>query len=143
MMISTRGRYALRVIVDLAEHFSGEYIPLKEVAARQEISQKYLEGIMVTLSKAGIVEGAHGKGGGYRLNRPPEDYRIGDILRVTEESLAPVACLESGAAPCSRAENCRTLSMWKKLDTMITGFFDGITVRDLMQGDDDAGSYVI
>ena len=83
MMISTRGRYALRVIVDLAEHFSGEYIPLKEVAARQEISQKYLEGIMVTLSKAGIVEGAHGKGGGYRLNRPPEDYRIGDILRVT------------------------------------------------------------
>lgn len=143
MMISTRGRYALRVIVDLAEHFSGEYIPLKEVAARQEISQKYLEGIMVTLSKAGIVEGAHGKGGGYRLNRPPEDYRIGDILRVTEESLAPVACLENGTAPCSRAENCRTLAMWKKLDTMITGFFDGITVRDLMQGDDDAGSYVI
>ena len=98
---------------------------------------------MVTLSKAGIVEGAHGKGGGYRLNRPPEDYRIGDILRVTEESLAPVACLENDAAPCSRAESCRTLAMWKKLDTMIAGFFDGITVRDLMQGDDDAGSYVI
>ena len=143
MMISTRGRYARRVIIDLAEHYNGEYIPLKETAARQEISQKYLEGIMVTLSKAGLVEGAHGKGGGYRLNRAPEDYSVGDILRVTECSLAPVACLEDGAAPCSRAESCRTLGMWKDLYDMINNFFDGITIADLMNSDESAGMYVI
>ena len=143
MMISTRGRYALRVLTDLAEHDSGEYIPLKEVADRQEISQKYLEGIMAALSKAGMIDGAHGKGGGYRLNKPAEDYTVLDILRVTEGSLAPVACLERGAAPCPRAEACRTLDMWKKLDKMITDFFGGVTIADLAGGGDDAGSYVI
>ena len=142
-MISTRGRYALRVMIDLAEHENGEYIPLKEVAARQEISQKYTEGIMVTLSKAGLVDGAHGKGGGYRLVKSPDEYRIGDILRVTEGSLSPVACLEEGAPPCSRAENCRTLDMWTRLDRLINDFFNGITVADLMRGDDDVGTYVI
>lgn len=142
-MISTRGRYALRVLTDLAEHDSGEYIPLKEVAARQEISQKYLEGIMVMLSKAGLIDGAHGKGGGYRLIKPAEDYSVGDILRVTEGSLAPVACLESGAEPCHRSESCRTLGMWKKLDRMISEFFDGITIADLAGQDEDVGNYVI
>jgi Rrf2 family iron-sulfur cluster assembly transcriptional regulator len=142
MMISTRGRYALRVITDLAEHGGGEYIPLKEVADRQDISQKYLEGIMVSLSKAGLVESAHGKGGGYRLVGPPEEYRVGDILRATEGSLAPVSCLEDGAAACPRAAECRTLPMWKKLYATINEFFDGMTVADLMKKP-DGGDYVI
>ena len=142
MMISTRGRYALRVMTDLAEHEGGDYIPLKEVADRQDISQKYLESIMVSLSKAGLVEGAHGKGGGYRLNRAPDKYRVGDILRVTEGSLAPVACLECGAQPCPRAAECRTRPMWEKLDTLIGNFFDGITIADLMGGP-SGGEYVI
>lgn len=141
-MISTRGRYAIRVMVDLAEHADGGYTPLKEVAARQEISQKYLEAIMTSLSKAGLVEGAHGKGGGYRLCRPPEDYRISDILKHTEGSMAPVACLEQGAKPCPRAADCRTLPMWKKLDRLLGDFFHGITVADLMYRE-DGGDYVI
>ena len=142
MMISTKGRYALRVMTDLAEHANGTFIPLKEVAARQEISQKYLESIMVSLSKGGMVEGVHGKGGGYRLTRAPEDYRVGDILRLTEGTLAPVACLEKGAAPCHRAPECRTLPMWQKLDAMINSYFDGITIADLA-GTDNGGDYII
>ena len=142
MMISTRGRYALRVMIDLAEHNNGEYTPLKEVAERQEISQKYMEGIMASLSKAGFVEGAHGKGGGYRLSRTPDDYPVGDILRQTEGSLAPVACLEADAKPCERAAECRTLKMWTKLDKLINDFFDGVTIADLMS-QRDGGDYVI
>ena len=142
MMISTKGRYALRVMTDLAEHGGGEYIPLKEVAERQDISQKYLESIMVNLSRAGLVESAHGKGGGYRLVRAPEEYRVGDILRATEGSLAPVSCLEDGAPPCPRAAECRTLPMWEKLYAAINGFFDGMTVADLMKKP-DGGDYVI
>ena len=142
MMISTRGRYALRVMIDLAEHNNGEYTPLKEVAERQEISQKYMEGIMASLSKAGFVEGAHGKGGGYRLSRTPDDYPVGDILRLTEGSLAPVACLEVDAKPCERAAECRTLKMWTKLDKLINDFFDGVTIADLMS-QRDGGDYVI
>ncbi len=142
MMISTRGRYALRVMIDLAEHNNGEYTPLKEVAERQEISQKYMEGIMASLSKAGFVEGAHGKGGGYRLSRTPDDYPVGDILRLTEGSLAPVACLEADAKPCERAAECRTLKMWTKLDKLINDFFDGVTIADLMS-QRDGGDYVI
>ena len=131
MMISTRGRYALRVLIDLAERGQAEYTPLKEVAERQKLSQKYLEGIMVSLSKAGFVEGAHGKGGGYRLSRKPEEYKIGDILRVTEGSLAPVSCLECGAKPCERTSECRTLPMWTELDKMICSYLDGISIADL------------
>ncbi len=141
-MISTKGRYALRVMVDLAEHNNGGFIPLKEVAQRQEISQKYMEGIMGNLSKAGLVEGAHGKGGGYRLRRSPESYSVQEVLRLTETSLAPVACLEEGATPCSRAAQCRTLPMWKKLDQMINNFFSGITIADLMTRN-EGGDYVI
>ena len=133
MRISTRGRYALRVVIDLAEHGNGAYRPLKEVADRQEISLKYLEGIMASLSKAGLVDGVHGRGGGYRLSRPASDYTVGDILRLTEGSLAPVACLECGASPCARAERCCTLPMWEKLDGMIQDFFDGVTIADLME----------
>ena len=136
MLISTRGRYALRVLVDLAEQNKEEYTPLKEIAARQEISQKYIESIMTMLSKAGFVEGAHGKGGGYRLSRLPEEYKIGDVLRLTEGSLAPVSCLENGAVKCERAAQCRTLPMWTKLDSLINGYLDKISLADLMQKDD-------
>ena len=136
MLISTRGRYALRVLVDLAEQNKEEYTPLKEIAARQEISQKYIESIMTMLSKAGFVEGTHGKGGGYRLSRLPEEYKIGDVLRLTEGSLAPVSCLENGAVKCERAAQCRTLPMWTKLDSLINGYLDKISLADLMQKDD-------
>lgn len=133
MMISTKGRYALRVIIDLAEHYDGEYIPIKDVVKRQQVSQKYIERIMTMLSKAGFVEAVHGKGGGYKLNRSPDKYIVGDILRLTEGSLAPVACLECDASECERADGCRTLPMWQSLNDTITQFFDGITVADLMQ----------
>lgn len=132
-MISTRGRYALRVMIDLAEHGGGDFVPMKEVAARQEISLKYIERIMPLLTKENLVEGLHGKGGGYRLCRSPEDYSVGEILRITEGELAPVACLERGAKPCPRAAECRTLPMWKKYYAMTNEFFDGISVADLMK----------
>lgn len=140
-MISTRGRYALRVMIDLAEH-GGRYIPLKEIVERQDISQKYMESIMAELSKSGFVEGLHGKGGGYRLSRPPEAYRLGDILRLTEGTLSPVACLECGAPPCARAAECRTLPMWNGLHRVITDYLDGITLADLII-QSTAGNYVI
>ena len=144
MRISTRGRYALRVMIDLAEHNSGVYIPLKDIVARQEISQKYLEGIMTDLSKAGMVDGQHGKGGGYRLNRAPEDYSVGEILRITEGDLAPIACLEKDAGACARAQECKTLPMWRKLYAMINDFFDGVSIADLMLNEGNKGNdYVI
>ena len=142
MLISTRGRYALRVLVDLAEQNTSEYIPLKEIAVRQHISQKYSESIMTLLSKAGMVEGIHGKGGGYRLSREPADYKIGDVLRLTEGTLAPVSCLECGSDPCERADECRTLPMWQKYYEMTLSYFDSITIRDLMQVE-SGGDYVI
>ena len=130
-MISTRGRYALRVMIDLAEQGSETYTPLKEVAERQRISKKYIEAIMASLSKAGLVDAVHGKGGGYRLNKPAEEYTVGEILRVTEGDLAPVACLEHGAAPCEYAGECKTLPVWDKLNLMINGYLDGITLAEL------------
>lgn len=133
MMISTRGRYALRVLIDLAEHQNGSYIPMKEVADRQNISLKYLERIMPLLTKAKIVEGQHGKGGGYRLNDEPGRYRVGDILRLTEGNLAPVACLACDAKPCDRTAQCRTLAMWERFYVMTNDYFDGITIADLMR----------
>lgn len=133
MLISTRGRYALRVMIDLAENQKDGYIPLKDIAARQDISLKYIERILPVLAKNGLIEGVHGKGGGYRLTRLPPEYRVGDILRLTEGDLAPVACLECGASPCSRAAECRTLSMWKEFKQIIEEYFDGITVADLIK----------
>ena len=132
MMISTRGRYALRVMIDLAEHSNGGYIPMKEVAQRQEISLKYIERIVPVLTKSGCVEGVHGKGGGYRLTRPPEDYTVGEILRLAEGDLSPVACLQEGAKPCPRAAECRTLPMWQEYYDLTRRYFDGITLADLM-----------
>lgn len=133
MLISTKGRYALRVMIDLAEHQDSERTPLKEIAERQEISQKYIEAIMTLLSKKGLVDAVHGKGGGYMLNRKPEDYKIGEILRLTEGSLSPVACLEAGAAECPRKNNCRTLPLWTKLDELVEGYLDSISLADLMK----------
>ncbi len=133
MIVSTRGRYALRVLVDMAEHANDERIPLKEIAERQEISQKYIESIMTLLSKNGIVNGVHGKGGGYKLTKKPSEYKVGEILRITEGTLAPVVCLENDAKPCSREPNCRTLPMWTKLDNLIKNYLDSITIADLMK----------
>lgn len=133
MMISTRGRYALRVMIDLAEHAEAGYIPMKDVAERQKLSLKYLERILPVLSKNGLVEGVHGKGGGYKLTRAPAEYPVGDILRLTEGDLAPVACLACGAEPCEQVSVCRTHPMWDKLYRLINDFFDGITLAELMQ----------
>ena len=133
MMISSRGRYALRVMIDLAEHDDGAYIPMKEVAQRQDISLKYLEKILPQLVAAKLVEGQHGKGGGYRLTRAPENYPIGEILRLTEGDLAPVACLECGAEACKRTADCRTLPMWSELNRQINDYLDSVTIADLMK----------
>ena len=143
MMISTRGRYALRVMVDLAEHQTPGYLPLKEVAARQEISEKYLESIIKVLVRAGLLEGVRGKGGGYRLTRTPEQYTVGEILRLMEGSLSPVACLEQNPMQCTRAAHCRTLPMWKELYHMVNDYFDSITLADLMDSGEAGDDYVI
>ena len=142
MKISTKGRYAIRVMIDLAEHNSGAYIPLMDIAKRQEISEKYLEAIVGVLSKNGFLQSLRGKGGGYRLNRAPDQYTVADILYVTEGSMAPVACLEPGAKTCDRAAYCRTLDMWKRLYELITQFFSGITIADLI-ADKSGGDFVI
>jgi len=133
MMISSRGRYCLRVMTDLAEHQGDGYIPMKDVAARQEISLKYLEKILPVLVKNGIVEGLQGKTGGYRLSRKPEAYTLGEVLRLTEGTLAPVACLDCGAAPCDRAAQCKTLPVWTELDRIVNGYLDSVTIADLLQ----------
>ena len=132
-MISTRGRYALRILIDLAEHQDGHYIPMKDVAERQGISLKYIERIVPILTKNDLLVGVHGKGGGYMLSKDPQEYVVGDILRLTEGDIAPVACLLCDAKKCDRARECRTLPMWKKYDDMTNKFFDSITVADLMK----------
>ena len=133
MMISTRGRYALRILVDLAENLDEGYITLKEVAERQEISEKYLESIVKDLVKDGIVEGLRGKGGGYRLARPADEINVLDILKSADGTMAPVACLEDGSEPCSRAAECRTLPLWKGLDKVVSEYLGGFTVQDLVK----------
>lgn len=143
MLISTKGRYALRVMVDLAEHQREDYIPLKEIADRQEISEKYLESIIKILVRARLLEGLRGKGGGYKLTRSPEQYTVGTVLRLTEESLAPVSCLEEGAALCPRMSECRTLPMWRGLDKVISDYLDNITLADLLQSGTAGNDYVI
>ena len=132
MLISTKGRYALRVLIDLAEHQSDGYIPLKVIAGRQEISEKYLESIIKLLVKARFLYGLRGKGGGYKLTMEPEQYTVDAVLCLTEESLAPVSCLEEEADPCPRAANCRTFSMWQGLDRQIHDYLSRITIADLM-----------
>ena len=133
MKISSRGRYALRVMVDLAEHSDSGYIPMKEVAQRQEISLKYLEKILPLLVAGKLVEGIHGKGGGYRLTRSPGEYTIGEILKLTEGDLAPVSCLECNTGECSRSATCRTLPMWNELNRRTLESLDSVTIADLMK----------
>lgn len=131
MLISTKGRYALRLMIDLAEHERDGYIPLKEIADRQEISEKYLDAILRGLVKGRLIESLRGKGGGYKLSRSPAQYKVGDILRLTEDTLAPVACMEKNASPCARMAHCPTLPMWQALDLVINQFFDSFTLADL------------
>lgn len=142
MLVSTRGRYAIRVMIDLAEHRHGKFIPMKEIADRQEVSLKYMTKIMQALTKSGLLDGQHGKGGGYKLNREPADYRVGDILRLTEGTLTPVACLDVTDCRCDRAAECRTRPMWNELDRIINEYLDGITIADLME-EDAADNYII
>jgi Rrf2 family protein len=142
VLVSTRGRYAIRVMIDLAEHRHGKFIPMKEIADRQEVSLKYMTKIMQALTKSGLLDGQHGKGGGYKLNREPADYRVGDILRLTEGTLAPVACLDVTDCRCDRAAECRTRPMWNELDRIINEYLDGITIADLME-EDAADNYII
>ena len=132
MIVSTKGRYALRVMVNLARRPAEEFVPLKEIAEAESISQKYLEAIMSVLSKAGFVDAVQGMGGGYRLNRPASAYTVGSILKLTEGSLAAVSCTTQGSSACSRSTCCDTLPMWQKLDRLIQDFFDGITLEDLL-----------
>ncbi len=139
-MISTKGRYALRVMVDLAEQKADGYVPLNEIAERQEISIKYLEIILKTLVQQGLLKGHRGKGGGYRLTRLPKDYTVGEILELTEGTLATVACLGPGATECPRAACCRTLPMWRRFDGMVHDFFFGLTLEDLMKEDTARGN---
>lgn len=132
MLVSTKGRYALRVMLELAERLAGEYAALGTIAADQGISEKYLESIVAVLSKAGLVDALRGKGGGYRLNRPAKDYSVGEILRLTEGSIAPVSCLECSPNRCDRADGCKTLPMWEKLNELICGYLDSVTLADLL-----------
>jgi len=131
-MISTKGRYALRVMLDLAQHQDGTYIPLKDVAERQAISKKYLEIIVRELVNGRLIAGVSGKGGGYRLLRKPEDYSVGEILELMEGPLSPVACLACGAVPCPRAASCETLPLWAEYDRMTHDYFYGKRLSDLM-----------
>ncbi len=141
-MISTKGRYSIRILLDLAEHRSGGYIPMKEVAARQNISLKYIEKLMPALKTAGFIESVHGIGGGYRLAREPETCTLWDILQCSEGNLAPVSCLKDGVGLCARSAECRTLPVWEGYYRMTRDYFSGVTLADLMdapQGD----NYVI
>ena len=132
-MISTKGRYALRVMIDLAEHNEERYVPLKEIAERQGISKKYLEIIVKDLVKAGLLKGTSGKGGGYQLCRKPEAYNVGEILEVSEGTLALVSCLAEGSAQCERAAQCQTLPMWAELDGIIHDYFYNKKLSDLIK----------
>ena len=133
MLVSTKGRYALRVMLELAERPEGEYAALATIAEDQGISEKYLESIISVLSRSGLVDALRGKGGGYRLNRPAASYSVGEILRLTEGTLAPVSCLECSPNKCARAGACRTLPMWEKLDGLINGYLDSVTLADLLE----------
>ena len=133
-MISTRGRYAIRFMIDLAEHPDGTLVPLGDTAKRQGISKKYLEIVVKQLVAAGMVKGVSGKGGGYCLLREPHEYTALEVLQTTEGSLAPVACLRDGAEECPRRDHCQTLPMWTKFDSLVNDFFEGITIADLAEG---------
>lgn len=141
MRISTKGRYALRLMLDLALHDTGENIALKTIAKRQNISGKYLEQIIGILVKAGFVKSVRGSSGGYRLANTAEEYTVGDILRLTEGSLAPVPCVEEGTESCPKVDNCVTVTVWRALNDAINGVVDHITLADLVQRSESMGDY--
>lgn len=141
-MISTKGRYSIRILLDLAEHGTGDYLPMKDVAERQGISLKYVERILPSLKEGGLIDSLHGKGGGYRLTREPDQYTLWEILRITEGDMAPVACLKSGADVCERAAECRTLTVWENYYNLTRDYFSGITLADLMK-EELPNNYVI
>ena len=143
MLISTKGRYALRVMIDLAEHQTDGFVPLKVIAARQEISEKYLESIIKLLVKAKLLNGVRGEGAGYKLAKAPEQYSVGSILRLTEVSLAPVSCLAQDADSCPRMAECRTLPLWRGLDKVISEYLNQVSIADLMKKDAPGNDYVI
>ncbi|MCI5585139.1 MAG: Rrf2 family transcriptional regulator [Lachnospiraceae bacterium] len=145
MKFSTKGRYALRMLVDLAQHEDEGFIALKDIAKRQNISKRYLEQIVPLLNNGDILCTNRGYMGGYKLAKSAKDYTVGDILRLTESGLAPVSCLEPGANPCERADECATLPMWQGLHQIITEYLDGITLKDLadQQRENLADNYVI
>ncbi len=143
MKISTKGRYAVRVMLDLAQQGTENYIPLMDIAKRQGISEKYLESIVAVLSKNDFLQSLRGKGGGYKLLRSPEQYTVGSILKLVEGSFAPVACLEKKPNRCERVVECPTIKMWEGLEKMIDDYFEGITLADLMKEGKDAYNYVI
>lgn len=134
MIVSTRGRYALRVLLDLCSGDPDAFVPMKEIAKREGISVKYMEQIMPVLVKNGLVEAVHGKGGGYRLGVKPSECRVGDVLRLTEGDLAPVSCLSCGAEPCNRYADCKTIGMWSEFNRITNEYFDGIALSDLNKG---------
>lgn len=131
-MISTRGRYAIRILLDLAEHRSGDFIPMRDMAQRQDISLKYIGKIMPLLKTAGLVDSSHGIGGGYKLTRAPEQYTLWEILQVAEGDMAPVSCLQKDATVCDRAAECRTLPVWEKYYELTKDYFESITLADLL-----------
>ncbi len=145
MKISTKGRYALRMMLDLAEHQGDGYIALKDIAKRQNVSKKYLEQIVPILNKADILNTNRGYQGGYRLARTPDQYTVGDILRITEGSISPVACLDKNPVECERAAECATLPVWQGLYKVIADYLDGITLQDILdkQHDRYCSDYVI
>lgn len=143
MKISTRGRYAIRVMIDLAKNKDSGFISLKDVSERQEISMKYLEAIIQTLNKAGFVQSSRGKSGGYRLVKEPKDYKVGDIIRLTEGNLAPIACLECVPNTCPRRETCLTLPFWEGLNKAINDYVDSYTLEDLLNSRSDTNMFYI
>lgn len=143
MKISTRGRYALRMMIDLAEHNDGSFISLKDIAARQNISKKYLEQIVLIFNKSDALKANRGLSGGYRLTRTPDKYTVGEILRLTEGSLSPVDCLDNTPAGCEMAADCATLPVWKGLNKVINDYLDGITLQDIIDGQNSSYDYII
>ena len=133
--ITTKGRYALRVMIDLAQHPEEGFVSLKTVAERQNISMKYLEMIVSGLKKAELLESSRGKEGGYRLSRVPADYSVWEILRCQEDNLAPVACIKDGGVQCDKAAECITIPMWKELDELTSAYLDGVSLKDLLTGE--------
>lgn len=136
-MISTRGRYALRVLIDIAENSNGNYITLNDIASRQNISEKYLESILVLLTRGNLLNGLRGKGGGYKLTKAPEEYTMKSILVLTEGTLAPVACLKDGAVPCLKASSCKTLPIWQGLNKAISDYLESVTLADIIERPDN------